>query len=403
MILQTLSVFKLAEICDTLDYTELYKAYVRTYREYDPAMLFMLLVFAYMNGIYSSREIEKACRNDIRFMWILQNSPVPDHATIAHFQNERLSAVMENLFYQLVLKLSELGEAEFKNVFADGTKTDTDATFMALSMTFVLLLGCIDVSVASIMIVSCMVMGFVSRQGASDIITELCGILAGALCGALNGVLVAKFKMPSLIVTIATSMLFGGITEIIINGETLDTYPEWFAVLSWHDLDGVIPYSAICFIAVALILGFMLLKTRFGRTVYVIGNAETTAKYSSARIDLIKITVFTLMGVTAVMSGILFAGRLGGITSGMGKGYELQVIAIAMLGGVSTNGGKGKIFEPVIATFIMAFLNKTLDLIGVHANIQKIITGVILLIAVMIPALKNDVFKKKFGKGNRAK
>ena len=82
-------VFKLAEICDTLDYTELYKAYVRTYRKYDPAMFFMLLVFAYMNGIYSSREIEKACGNDIRFIWILQNSPVPDHATIAHFQNER--------------------------------------------------------------------------------------------------------------------------------------------------------------------------------------------------------------------------------------------------------------------------------------------------------------------------
>lgn len=87
----------------------------------------MLLVFAYMNEIYSSREIEKACRNDIRFMWILQNSPVPDHATIAHFQNERLSAVVENLFYQLVLKLSELGEVEFKNVFVDGTKIEANA------------------------------------------------------------------------------------------------------------------------------------------------------------------------------------------------------------------------------------------------------------------------------------
>ena len=87
----------------------------------------MLLVFAYMNGIYSSREIEKACRNDIRFMWILQNSPVPDHATIAHFQNERLSGVMEKLFYQLVVKLSELGEVEFRNVFVDGTKIEANA------------------------------------------------------------------------------------------------------------------------------------------------------------------------------------------------------------------------------------------------------------------------------------
>ena len=120
-------VFKLAEICDSLDYTELYKAYIRTYRKYDPAILFMLLVFAYMNGIYSSREIEKACRNDIRFMWILQNSPAPDHATIAHFQNERLSGVMEKLFYQLVVKLSELGEVEFRNVFVDGTKIEANA------------------------------------------------------------------------------------------------------------------------------------------------------------------------------------------------------------------------------------------------------------------------------------
>lgn len=120
-------VFKLAEICDSLDYTELYRAYIRTYRKYDPAMLFMLLVFAYMNGIYSSREIEKACQNDIRFMWILQNSPVPDHATIAHFQNERLSEVMEKLFYQLVVKLSELGEVKFKNVFVDGTKIEANA------------------------------------------------------------------------------------------------------------------------------------------------------------------------------------------------------------------------------------------------------------------------------------
>ena len=115
-------IFKLTEICDMLDYTERYKAYVRTYLKYDPAMLFMLLVFAYMNGIYSSREIEKACRNDIRFMRILQNSPVPYHATIAHFQNERLSAVTENPFYRLVLKLSELDEVEFKNVFAEKLK-----------------------------------------------------------------------------------------------------------------------------------------------------------------------------------------------------------------------------------------------------------------------------------------
>ena len=120
-------VFKLVEICDELDYTELYNAYLRHYRKIDPATMFEILVFAYMNGIYSSRDIEKACRNDIRFMWILQNYPAPDHSTISRFQNERLTGVIENLFYQLIKKLSELGEIEFENLFVDGTKIEANA------------------------------------------------------------------------------------------------------------------------------------------------------------------------------------------------------------------------------------------------------------------------------------
>lgn len=120
-------VFKLIEICDELDYTELYRVYLRRWRKIDPAELFEVLVFAYMNGIYSSRDIESACRNDIRFMWILQDAPAPDHATIARFQNERLANVMENLFYQLVEKLSALGEIEFENLFVDGTKIEANA------------------------------------------------------------------------------------------------------------------------------------------------------------------------------------------------------------------------------------------------------------------------------------
>lgn len=102
--------FKLIEICDGLDYTELYQVYLLRWRKIDPATLFEILVFAYRNGIYSSRDIETACRNDIRFMWILQDAPAPDHSTISRFQNERLAVVMENLFYQLIKKLSELGE-----------------------------------------------------------------------------------------------------------------------------------------------------------------------------------------------------------------------------------------------------------------------------------------------------
>ena len=120
-------VWKLTEICDTLDYTRLYDEYLRHWRVIDPVVLFEILVFAYMNGIYSSRAIEHACKTDIRFMWLLQGQSAPDHATFARFQNERLTNVIEDLFFQLIEKLHELGEIQFRNIFIDGTKIEANA------------------------------------------------------------------------------------------------------------------------------------------------------------------------------------------------------------------------------------------------------------------------------------
>lgn len=118
---------KLAEICDELDYTKLYSAYRRCWRKTDPVALFEILVFAYMNRIYSSRGIEKACKTDIRFMWLLQGAKAPDHSTIARFQDERLTDVIEDLFYQFSAKLAQLGEISYQNIFVDGTKIEANA------------------------------------------------------------------------------------------------------------------------------------------------------------------------------------------------------------------------------------------------------------------------------------
>ena len=118
---------KLVEICESLDYSKLYGEYLRSWRKIDPAILFEIVVFAYMQGKYSSREIEDLCRNDIRFMWLLGGEVAPDHATIARFQNERLVPVVEDLFYQLANKLIELGEISYNNVFVDGTKIEANA------------------------------------------------------------------------------------------------------------------------------------------------------------------------------------------------------------------------------------------------------------------------------------
>lgn len=120
-------VFKLVEICEKLDYSKLEKEYVRSWRKLNPQTMFIILVYAYMRRLYSSRQIEEACKTDIRFMWILGMEEAPDHSTIARFQNERLVPVIEDLFYQLVNKLIEMDEVSYTNVFVDGTKIEANA------------------------------------------------------------------------------------------------------------------------------------------------------------------------------------------------------------------------------------------------------------------------------------
>ena len=120
-------VFKVAEICESLDYTELFKTYLRSWRKVNPITMFELLVFGYMERKFSSYAIEKACHTDIRFMWLLNGEPVPSVATLKRFQSERLGKVIEGLFYQFVEKLYELGEVKFKNLFVDGTKIEAYA------------------------------------------------------------------------------------------------------------------------------------------------------------------------------------------------------------------------------------------------------------------------------------
>lgn len=120
-------VFKVAEICESLDYTELFGTYVRVWRKVNPITLFEILVFAYINRIFSSREIETACKTDIRFMWLLNGEPAPSDSMITRFTRGHLGEAIEGLFYQFVEKLYEMGEVKFRNLFVDGTKIEAYA------------------------------------------------------------------------------------------------------------------------------------------------------------------------------------------------------------------------------------------------------------------------------------
>lgn len=120
-------VFKVAEICEELDYTELFGTYVKAWRKVNPITLFEILIFAYMNRKFSSREIETACKTDIRFMWLLNGEPAPSDSMLTRFTRGHLGEAIEGLFYQFVEKLYEMGEVKFRNLFVDGTKIEAYA------------------------------------------------------------------------------------------------------------------------------------------------------------------------------------------------------------------------------------------------------------------------------------
>lgn len=281
--------------------------------------------------------------------------------------------------------------------FSPGTlqsiiQSGMDLSPLVLGMIFILMLGDIDVSVAATMILSAMVTGLCMDHGIPAAVCVILGILAGGVCGAFNGFLVAYIKMPAVIVTISTSLLFRGIVEIILDVNVLKNFPTFYTALAWTNIFGI-PLAMIVYLLMAVVFMIILHKSVFGRKLYVIGNNPTCATYSGVSVEKTKMVVFILMGIMAGIGSIFFVGRMGGgVSSSMGTGYELDAIAICVLGGISTNGGKGKVYGPVISTFIMAFLIYTLGLMGVDANSRKILTGFILIIAVLIPSVNRQLF-----------
>ena len=269
-----------------------------------------------------------------------------------------------------------------------------DSSPLVLGMVFILLLGDIDVSVAAQIVLGGMVTGLMMNAGIPSIICVLAGILTCVLCGAFNGFCVAYFKMPAVITTISTSMLFRGIAEIVLGENSLKNFPAWYNKIGWYNIGGIIPLSMVLFLIMGAILIFVLHKSPFGRKVYIVGNNPTCATYSGISVFRVKMGCFMLMGFMAGIGSIFFIGRMGGgISSSMATGYEMTAIATAVLGGVSTSGGKGKMFGPMIATFIMSFLIFVLGLRGVDPNTKKIFIGIILILTILVSTVNKQMIK----------
>lgn len=271
----------------------------------------------------------------------------------------------------------------FTNSYSSIIQAGMDLSFMVFPMIFILLLGDIDVSIGSILCISGMVMGMVYESTQNTVLAIGACLLTGVTAGLINGLLITGFReISAVIVTIATMLLYRGIAKIILDVRSLTKFPEWFGNLGYGSYMGI-PIALLVFVVVAVIFGLVLHKTTYGRTLYAIGNNSEGAFFSGIRVNRVKLITFVLMGLMAALSAIFYLGRSPSVVANIGEGYELRVIAICVLGGVSTSGGKGKVFGPIIAVFIMAFLDKLLGYNGVQPAARIMLVGILLVFALL--------------------
>ncbi len=251
----------------------------------------------------------------------------------------------------------------------------------AFGMTWVILLGEIDLSIGSIIALAGMVAAQCFAFGLGFLPTFALTLLAGALLGSVNGVLTAKFLLPSFIVTVATMGIYRGLVSLPTNGApAMITEPTWTAIGTQSFLG--IPI-VIWFVAVLFLFNHILLsKTKFGRRAYLTGGNREAALYSGINVDRLKIIIFMISGVMAAISGVLLSSRLFSAQTNAGMSYELDAIAAAVLGGTSLAGGVGTMVGTLIGALIIGVLNNGMNMMSVPYFYQLIVKGLVILIAV---------------------
>lgn len=275
-------------------------------------------------------------------------------------------------------------------VFYFGINTGYVA-IMALPMTFVVMTGEIDLSVASMLGLAASTVGYLWHHGWNIWAAFAVALLVGLVGGALNGLLVAKVGLPSIAVTIGTLTMFRGIAEVLLGSQTIPTigdrlFPQSLTNIGVNSIPGTqLSWSMLFFIVLAVMFGIVLHITPLGRSMVAIGLQPEAAKFAGIRVNRIKFWLFVLSGLLSAFAGILLTLQQASVSYNAGTGLELTVVAIVLFGGVSIFGGRGTIPGVVLSVVIVGSLQMALTQINVSADKQNIVTGVLLLISVIVP------------------
>ena len=280
------------------------------------------------------------------------------------------------------------GEGIFESTFLNWSNLSqvirglSFVAIMAVGQAVVIVAGGIDLSVGSIMGLCGVVTAILLNENVGILISLCAGLLTGLSCGMVNGILVTSTKLPPFIATLGMMSVARGLAFAVSGGETIRGLPSTFLMLGQGELISI-PYPIIVMIVFAIIVGIFMKTTKWGRYAYAVGANEEAAVFSGVRVNKLKILFYALCGFSAAAAGVLFTSRFGIGQSTAGLGYELDVIAAAVIGGISLSGGRGSISGAIIGSVFMGILRNGLVLLNVSAYWQQVSIGLVIIVAVI--------------------
>ncbi|MGI6546411.1 MAG: ABC transporter permease [Fastidiosipilaceae bacterium] len=259
----------------------------------------------------------------------------------------------------------------------------------AIGMTLVFISGGLDISVGSTLAVGSTVTALGVKAGQPPVLAIILGLLSGLVIGMFNGITIISLKIPPLIVTLGTQYAGRGIVYVLTEGVAVYPLTKEFQRLEQGNVFGI-PQIALIAFMLAIIAHIVLTRTTFGRSVYAVGGNKEAARLSGINLNRVSIACYAITGVCAAFAGIMMASRLGSGQASSGEGYEMTVIAAVIIGGTSATGGAGTILGTTIGALFMNILENSMTLMRISVYWQKIVLGLILILAVIFDQYKRN-------------
>ena len=282
------------------------------------------------------------------------------------------------------------------------TRFLSEVALLTVPMTFIIILGGIDLSVGSMMALGAVLLGFSWQSFGFPLWAAVCvALFGGTLAGLLNGLVIVYLGVPPLIVTLATLAIYRGLSFGISESRSVNGFPDSFAFWGSGDIGGL-PVQLYLLVGVLVISALALARTPLGRCVYAIGNNETAARFAGLRVGRIKLIMYSFSGFMAAVAGFIFTSRVTSTRADAATGLELDVIAAVVFGGTSIFGGRGTILGTALGVVIIQLLKNGLQLAGLRGEATVILIGTVLVLSILLNQFleKQLLTRRGFAKSN---